>query len=244
METRIDEIAPDIFRLSTLIEEVAPGGFSFNQFVVRADEPFLYHTGMRALFPLVSEAVAKILPVDSLRWISFDHVEADENGAMNVFLAVAPNAEIVHGELACMLTLNDQAARPPRPVEDGEVLDIGGKRMRFLATPHVPHNWESGVWYEETGNTLFAGDILTHTGGDRPAITTDDLVPAAMEAEQLFHATSGGPNLVPTLHRLADLEPQTLAIMHGSSFQGDGGAALRTAADCYEAFMLAGTAPA
>ena len=242
METKIDEIAPDVFRLSTNIEEVAPGGFTFNQFLVRADEPFLFHTGMRALFPLVSEAVGKIVPIESLRWISFGHSEADENGAMNEFLSVAPNAEIVHGGLAAMLHLNDQAIRPPRVVEDGEVLDIGGKRMRFLGTPHVPHNWESGIWYEETGNVLFAGDILTHTGGDRPAITSDDVLGPAMEAEELFHATSGGPNLVPTLRRLADFEPETLAIMHGSSFRGDGGATLRATADAYEAFMLAGTA--
>ena len=138
METRIDEIAPDIFRLSTLIEEVAPGGFQFNQFVVRAEEPFLFHTGMRGLYPLVSEAVAKVVPLDTLRWISFGHVEADECGAMNLFLADCPRAEVVHSELACGISLNDLAERPPRAVVDGEVLDLGGKRMRFVQTPHVP----------------------------------------------------------------------------------------------------------
>jgi flavorubredoxin len=234
METTIDEIAPDIFRLSTLVPEVAPGGFSFNQFLVRDDEPFLFHTGMRQLYPLVSAAVASIVPLDDLRWISFGHVEADECGAMNQFLADAPKAEVVHGGLAVMVSLNDLADRPPRVVGDGEVLDLGTHRLRFIATPHVPHGWESGLWFDETTKTLFSGDVFTQIG-DVPAITTDDIVGPALEAEALFSSTSCGPTLLPTLHALADLEPTTLAVMHGSSYRGDGGTQLRSLAAGYAA---------
>jgi flavorubredoxin len=233
MQTRIDEIAPDIFRLSTLIEEIAPpAGFGFNQFLVRDEQPFLFHTGMRALYPLVSEAIASIVPLEDLRWISFAHVEADECGAMNELLAAAPHAEVAHGELGCMVSINDLADRPPRAVAAGEVIDTGTHRMRFLPTPHVPHNWESGLWFDEATTTLFAGDLFTHLG-DGPAVTEAGVVEPAMVAEDVFHATSGGPGLIPTIETLADLEPTTLALMHGSSFRGDGGAELRALAKAY-----------
>jgi flavorubredoxin len=232
METRIDEIAPDIFRLSTLVPDIAPpAGFTFNQFVVRADQPMLFHTGMRHLFPLVSEAVGRIVALGDLRWISFAHVEADECGAMNQFFAAAPHAQVVHGPLACMVSLNDLADRPPHAM-DGEVLDLGSKRMRFLPTPHVPHNWESGLWFEETTRTLLAGDLFTALG-DGPAVVEDDIVGPADVAEDIFHSTSMGPDLVPTIERLADLEPTTLALMHGSSYRGDGAAQLRRLAASY-----------
>jgi flavorubredoxin len=238
MYTKIDEIAPDIFRLSTWIPEVAPpAGFTFNQFLLRADEPFLFHTGMRQLYPLVSEAVDRIVGVNNLRWISFAHVEADECGAMNQFLAAAPHAQVIHGELACSISLNDLADRPPVAIGD-EVLDIGGKRLRFLPTPHVPHNWESGLWFDETTRTLLAGDLLTAVG-DGPAVTRNDVVAEVSAAEDVFHSTSMGPNLVPTLHRLADLDPVTLASMHGSSYTGDGAAQLRSLADSYDERLLA-----
>lgn len=236
METRIDEISPDIFRLSTYVPEVAPpAGFTFNQFLVRGEEPFLFHTGMRALFPLVSEAVGSLIGgVERLRWISFAHVEADECGAMNAFLAAAPEAKVVHGALTCMVSLDDLADRPPVPMDDGDVLDIGGHRMRFLATPHVPHNWESGLWFDETTATLLAGDLFTSLG-DGPAIVDTDLVEGARVAEEVFHATSIGPAVPETVRRLAQLRPTTLATMHGSSFRGDGAAQLRALADTYEA---------
>ena len=233
METKIDEIAPDIYRLSTWIADVAPpAGFTFNQFLIRGEEPFLFHTGMRQLFPLVSDAVDRVVGVKNLRWISFAHVEADELGAMNQFLAAAPAAEVVHGPLAVMVSLNDLADRPPRAISD-QFLDIGGKQLRFIPTPHVPHNWESGLWFEETTRTLLAGDLFTSVG-DGPAVTTDDLVAPAMLGEDAFHQTSMGPDLVPTLHRLADLKPATLAVMHGPSFSGDGTGQLRSLAASYE----------
>ena len=235
MYTKIDEIAPDVFRLSTLVDGVAPGGFTFNQFLIRDEQPFLFHTGMRQLYPLVSDAISKLIPIEDLRWISFGHVEADECGAMNLLLADAPQAEVVHGGLACMLSLNDLADRPPHVIGD-DVLDLGHHRLRFLPTPHVPHNWESGLWFDETTSTLFAGDVFTHTG-DGPAVTEDDVVELAFVAEDLFHATSLGPDLVPTLGRLADLRPTTLALMHGSSFTGDGATQLRALAAGYSAML-------
>jgi flavorubredoxin len=232
METNIEEIAPDVFRLSTWVDMIAPpAGFTFNQFLVRGEEPFLFHTGTRQLFPLVSDAIGRIVPLDQLRWISFAHVEADECGSMNALLAAAPRAEVVHGPLACMVSLNDMADRPPRAMGD-EALDIGGHVLRFLPTPHVPHNWESGLWFDETTGTLFAGDLFTHIGSG-PAVVESDLIEPALVAEELFHGSSLGPDLVPTLHRLADLSPSTLALTHGSSYRGDGADQLRGLAAGY-----------
>jgi flavorubredoxin len=234
-ETQIDEIAADTFRFSTFIPDVGPTGFTFNQFLIRDAQPFLFHCGMRALFPLVSAAIGTVLPLESLRWISFAHVEADECGAMNDFLAAAPEAEVVHGPLACMVSLNDLADRPPHLIGD-EPLELGGHRLRFLATPHVPHNWESGLWFDESNGTLFAGDIATQLGGGA-AMTEEEVTGPAFFAEEVFHATSLSANLVPTLHTLAELEPTTLALMHGPSFRGDGATQLRSLADGYAAIQ-------
>lgn len=234
MDTRIDEIAPDIFRLSTFVEDISPVGFTFNQFLVRGEEPFLFHTGPRQMYPLVSDAVGRLIDLESLRWISFAHVESDELGAMNLFLAAAPGATVAHGPLACMVSLNDLADRPPMPVTD--VLDIGGHRMRFIPTPHVPHNWESGLWFDETTYTLLAGDLFTALG-DGPAIVDTDLVERALEAEALFQSTSLGVATAPTMRSLAELEPAVVACMHGPSHQGDGGAQLRRLADEYETLV-------
>ena len=189
METKVDEIADGIYRLSTNVPEIAPGGFTFNQFVVNADEPLLFHCGPRQMFPLVSEAAAKVIPLESLRWITFGHVESDECGSMNEWLAAAPNAEIAHGVTGCLVSINDMADRPPRQLADGEVIDLGGKRVRHFDTPHVPHNWEARVLHEETTNTLLCGDIGEHPG-DGPAITKGDVVgPAA--SQPLHHRHRG-----------------------------------------------------
>jgi flavorubredoxin len=239
VQTTVDEIAPDIFRLSTFVPDLGPTGFTFNQFLLRDDEPFLFHTGMRQVYPLVREAIGRVLPVESIRWISFAHVEADECGSMNEFLAAAPDAQVVHGELACMVSLNDLADRPPRPMADGEVLETGAHRLRFVPTPHVPHNWESGLWFDETTSTLFAGDLFTALGNG-PAIVTESIVDAAVTAEEVFHSTSIGAATVPTLRRLADLGPTTLATMHGSSYSGDGAGQLLELADAYGAMVTAG----
>ena len=242
METRVDEIAAGIFRLSTHTPDVAPpAGFTFNQFLIKADQPLLFHCGQRALFPLVSAAVARIVPLDKLRWISFGHVESDECGAMNLWLAAAPDAQVVFNPLGCDLSINDLADRPPRALAEDEVLDLGGKRVRLIATPHVPHNWEAQVLYEETTGTLFCGDLFTHVGNVAP-VTEDDIADAAMAAEDMFGATSLGPLTAPTLRRLADLSPRTLALMHGSSFRGDGRQALLALADRYDRRLRAALA--
>ncbi len=240
MDTALDEIADGIYRISTWIPDVAPpAGFTFNQFLVVADEPLLFHTGPRAMFPLVSGAVGRVIPVERLRWITFGHVEADECGSMNYWLAAAPAAEVAHGMVGCMVSLNDLADRPPRALADGEVLDLGGKRLRHIDTPHVPHAWEARVLYEETTNTLLGGDLFSHVGRG-PALVTEDIVEPAMATEAMFRYTCLAPDTTVTLNRLAALEPSTLALMHGSSFSGDGGGALRGLADAYDARYLAG----
>lgn len=238
MLTKVDQIAEGIFRLSTFVPDVAPPhGFTFNQFLIAADQPLLFHCGQKALFPYVSEALATILPLDRLHWISFGHIEADECGAMNLWLAEAPQAQVLFNELGCQLSVNDLADRPPRSLKPDECLDLGGKRIRLIPTPHVPHNWESQVLYEETTRTLFCGDLFTHVGDGEPLIHVD-IVGPAVSAEHLFQATSLGPHTSRTIRRLAELEPDRLALMHGSSFVGDGGRALRSLADTYDAMLV------
>jgi len=229
MKTQVDEIADGIFRLSTFTPDLPPSGFTFNQYLIRADEPFLFHCGGRALFPLVSSAVESILPLETIRWISFGHVESDECGSMNQWLSAAPAAQIVHGGIACMVSLNDLADRPPRPLENNEVIDIGGKRIRYLDTPHVPHAWESGLIFEEGTKTLFTGDLFTQFG-DGPALTEESIVQAAIAAEEGFHAMALTPTTASTIRKLKDLGAARLAVMHGSCFSGDCAAELEALA--------------
>jgi flavorubredoxin len=234
MEPTVDEIAEGIYRISTFLPDVAPpAGFTFNQFLVQAEEPLLFHTGPRGIFPQVAEAVATITPVESVRWITFGHVESDECGSMNMWLAAAPNSEVAHGVVGCMVSLDDLCDRPPRPLADGEVIDLGGKRVRHIDTPHVPHCWEARLLYEETTKTLLCGDLFAHMGG-RAALTTSDLVEPAIAAEAVFQASSLPPHTAATMRKLGDLAPTTLATMHGSSFTGDGKQALYDLAAAYE----------
>jgi flavorubredoxin len=236
--TTIDEIADRIYRIATFVPEIGPTGFTFNQFLIDADEPTLFHTGPKAMFPLVTAAVETVRPVADLRWITFGHLEADECGAMNNFLGAAPNSTVAHGAMGCMVSLNDLCDREPRPLADGEVIDIGGRRLRHIDTPHVPHGWDARVLYEEVTGTLFCGDLFTHLGNG-PAVVSTDVVDPADEAESMFVSTCLTPNTAPTMRRLADLEPRTLAIMHGSSYSGDCATALRELADRYEARLRA-----
>ena len=233
MQTQTHEIADRIFRLSTCVPEAAPGGFTFNQFLIEADDPLLFHTGPRRMFPLVSQAIARIIPIKRLRWITFGHVESDECGAMNEFLAAAPRAEVAHGAVGCMVSLEDLCDRPPRKLADGEVIDLGGKQVRHIDTPHVPHNWEARVIFEQSTKTLFCGDLFTHTG-QGPALTDDDIVGPALAAEELFRATALSAATAPTIRRLAALEPQMLALMHGSSTRTRCVESLLRLADAYD----------
>jgi len=238
MQPVVDEIADGIYRISTWIPEVGPGGFTFNQFLVTGDEPLLFHTGPRGMFPLVAEAVATVVPVESMRWITFGHVESDECGSMNMWLAAAPRSQVAHGALGCDVSLNDLCDRPPRALADGEVIDIGGKRLRQISTPHVPHGWEAQVLFEETTGTLFCGDLFSHLGAC-PALTSDDIVEPAMLAESIFHATAMTPSTATTLRSLGDLAPTALALMHGSSYKGDAGQALYDLAAGYDQLLVA-----
>jgi len=178
-----------------------------------------------------------------LRWISFGHFEADECGAMNDWMAVAPDAQVAHSTIGVLVSIDDQATRPARPLEDGEVIDLGGKRVRHLYTPHVPHAWDAGLLYEETTNTLLCGDLFGRLG-DFPAVSSDDPVPPAMEAEAAFHPSSITPATAPTIRRLAELAPSALAMMHGPVFVGDGRDALERLADGYAGLLAAAEAEA
>jgi flavorubredoxin len=235
MQTRIAEIADGIFRLSTFVPEIAPAaGFTFNSFLVVGEEPLLFHTGLRKMFPLNREAVARIMPPERLRWIAFGHYEADECGAMNAWMEIAPNAQVAHGATGCMVSLNDMADRAPRLLADGEVIDLGGgKRVRYLDTPHTPHGWDAGVAFEESTGTLLSGDLFTQLG-DGPALTSGDIVGPAIAGEDMFRYSSLNPHMGTTIRRLGALAPRTLALMHGPSFEGDGAAALAALADDYD----------
>jgi flavorubredoxin len=239
METKVDEIAGGIYRLSTFVSEIAPpAGFTFNQFLVLGDEPLLFHTGPRRMFPLVGSAVGRLIAPERLRWITFGHYEADECGAMNEWLAIAPHAEVAHGPTACLVSLNDMADRPPRILQDNETIDLGqGKRVRYLDTPHTPHGWEAGILYEETTGTLLCGDLFTQLG-DGPALTEADIVGPAIVAEDIFNYSSLNPGMGATIRKLTQLSPRTLALMHGPSFSGDADTALRSLADHYDHRIL------
>ena len=194
METEISEIADGIYRLSTYVPDIAPpAGFTFNQFLILAEEPLMFHSGLRKMFPVNRDALSRIMPPDRLRWIAFGHFEADECGAMNEWLAVAPQATPAHGQTGCMVSLNDFADRPPRVLTDGEVVDLGGgKRVRFIDTPHIPHGWDAGVLYEESTHTLMCGDLFTQLGNDR-ALTDGDVVGPAIAGR----TCSSIPALIP-----------------------------------------------
>lgn len=230
MEARVTEVADGIHQLSTFV------GFpvGFNQYLIAADEPLLFHTGLRQLFPAVVAGVATVLPAESVRWVSFGHVEADESGSMNDWLAVAPQATVTQSEIGCMVSIADLADRPPRPLADGEKLDIGGHVVQWFDTPHVPHAWEAGVLYDTTTKTLFCGDLFTRFG-DYEASTGDDIVGPAVQAEDdapgslSLHPASGA-----TIRLLADLDVGTLALMHGPAYTGDCRAALLDLADDFD----------
>lgn len=235
METRISEIAGGVYRLSTYVPEIAPpAGFTFNQFLVLADEPLIFHTGLRKMFPLTRDAMSRIIPPERLRWIAFGHFEADECGAMNEWLEVAPQATAAHGQIGVNVSLNDFADRAARVLQDGEVIDLGGgKRVRFIETPHTPHGWDAGVMYEESTGTLLCGDLFTQLGDDH-ALTEGDIVGPATAAEDIFKYSALNPRMGATIRGLATLAPHTLALMHGPSYIGDGAAALRALADDYD----------
>jgi flavorubredoxin len=229
MDARVAEVADGIFQVTVWVPEIDLG---MNQYLVRGDEPLLFHTGMRHQFSAVSRAMGTVMPLEDLRWVSFGHVEADECGSMNDFLAEAPDATVAHGTIGCMVSLADLADRPPRPLVDGEVLDIGGHRMRWFDTPHLPHAWEAGILYDETTRTLFCGDLFTRFGSYDP-LTEDDILAPAIEAERSdgWSSWSLRPDAAARVRSLAELEIHALAPMHSSTFTGDCRVALLGLAD-------------
>ena len=231
--TNVHEIAEGIFRISTPIPPSAmPMGFTFNQFLVVDDDPLLFHTGPRRMFPLVREAVAHVLAdVAKVRYLAFSHYESDECGSLNDWLAVAPRAEPVCSMIGAMVSVNDMADRPPRPLADGAELSLGRKRLRWLDAPNLPHNWECGYMLESTTRTLLCGDLFTHAGHDvAPLTETEVLSPAeAMRKAMGGFAIEKDSRML--LTKLASTEPTTLALMHGSSYRGDGAKLLRALGD-------------
>ena len=224
MESNIMEIAPDIYRISTFHPDF---GIQFNQFLIKDDEPFIMHTGMKKMFPVTREAVASLIEPAKLRWIGFSHFESDECGALNEWLNIAPNAQAVCSFVGAMVTVNDFADRPARALADNEVFAIGSHRLKFLATPHLPHGWDAGLFFEERDKTLLCSDLFFHPGDPEP-LTESDVVGRASTsitegmAGPLANDMPYTPYTDATLRRLADLEPRTLALMHGTSFRGDG----------------------
>ena len=226
--TNVHEIAAGIFRINTpIVFPDGSGEFNFNQYLIADDEPLVFHTGPRRMFPLVSEAIGRILPLDTLRYIAFSHFEADECGSLNEFLAAAPNAVPVCSRVAAMVSVNDVADRPARPLADGEVLRLGQHAVRWYDTPHLPHAWECGLMMETHTRTLCCGDLFTQGGpGTAPITTTDILGPSeAFRGQMDYYAHS--PDTTAMLERLASEQPAVLACMHGSTWRGDCAALLR-----------------
>jgi flavorubredoxin len=214
--TSIDEIARGIYRINTPAPGV-PGGFSFNQILIVDDEPLLFHTGPRRMFPLVSQAIEAVIPVASLRWVGFSHVESDESGGLNDFLAAAPRAEPLCGQIAKMVSVDDLADRPARALADGEALELGEHTVRWLDAPHLPHGWETGYLFESATRTLLCGDLFTQPGATTPALTRDDILGPSEAFRGAIDYYSATRRAGPLIEKLARTEPTTLACMHGSA---------------------------
>ena len=232
--TNVHEIAAGIYRINTPLA-VVPGGFSFNQYLILDDEPLLFHTGPRKMFPLVREAVTSVMPVERLRYVAFSHVESDECGSLNEWLAVAPQAVPVCGQIAALVSIGDLADRAPRALADGEILPLGKHAVQWFDTPHLPHAWECGFVFEQNSRTLLCGDLFTQPGtGETPLTEADILGPSEAFRHQMdyFSHTKNAPAL---LEKLASTNPTTLACMHGSAWRGDGAKLILALADSLEA---------
>ena len=230
--TTVDEIADRIYRISTPVH--ALGGFTFNQYLIADEEPLLFHTGPRRMFPLVREAVSRVIPIERLRYLGVSHFEADECGALNEFLAVAPRAVPVCSAVGAMVSLSDVADREPRPLADGEKLLIGSRHIRWVDAPHLPHGWDCGYMFDESTATLLCGDLFTQGGVDHPPITESDILGPSEAFRAPLDYYAHAVNTPEIFERLILLNPSTLACMHGSAWHGDGAAILRALADAVE----------
>jgi flavorubredoxin len=237
--TNVHEVAPGVYRINTPVDIPGGGPFSFNQYLIADDEPLVFHTGPRRMYPLVAEAIGKVLPLATIRHVAFSHVEADECGALNDFLAAAPGAVPVCGRVAAMVSANDLADRPARALADGDVLRIGRHALRWLDAPHVPHGWECGFMMETETHTLLCGDLFTQGGSGATPVTESDILGPSEAFRAPMDYYAHGPNTAAVLERLACEQPQVLACMHGSAWRGDGAALLRALAKTLGAPLLA-----
>jgi len=225
--TNIAEIASGIYRINTPVS--IPGGpdFNFNQYLLVDDEPLLFHTGPRRMFPLVREAIDSVMPVERLRYVGLSHFEADECGALNDLLAIAPRAVPLCGRIAALVSVNDVADRPARALGDGETLSLGAHEVRWFDTPHTPHAWECGLMMDTTTSTFFCGDLFTQGGSGHPPLTEGDILEPSERFRKEMDYYAHAPQTAAILERLAAERPTTLACMHGSAWRGNGGALLR-----------------
>ena len=228
-QATIHNIAPDIWRICISMppEFIPPGGFSFNQYLVVDEKPLLFHTGPKKLFPLVREQIEKVMPASRLRYIAFSHYEADECGSLADFLAIAPQAQPVCGAVGAMVSVSDQSAVEPIGMEDGQVLDLGRHQLEWQSTPHLPHGWECGYFFDRTTQTLFCGDLFTQGGVGHAPVVTDDILGPSEEFRKQMDYFSHSRNAPTLIEKLAKLQPRLLACMHGSAWSGDGAGMLR-----------------
>jgi flavorubredoxin len=229
--TNVHEVADGIYRINTPINFPDGQGFSFNQYLLLDDEPLLFHTGPRQLFPLVSEAVATLMPLERLRYVGFSHFEADECGSLNQWLARAPAAVPLCSQVGAMVSVTDMADRPPRALADGERLSLGRHTVQWFDTPHTPHGWDCGLLMDTTTDTFFCGDLFTQPGHGQQALTEGDILGPSEAFRQPMDYYAHAPQTAAILARLAQQRPRTLACMHGSAWRGDGGALLRHLAE-------------
>jgi len=231
--TRVDEVDERIYRISTPVTKL-PGGFSFNQYLIEDDEPLLFHTGPRKLFPFVRDAVGLVVPIERLRFIAFSHFEADECGSLNEFLAAAPGAVPLCGKVAALVSVNDIADREARALANGEIVPLGRREVQWFDTPHMPHAWECGVLFERTTRTLLCSDLFTEGGADQPPVTEADILEPSERFRAQMDYYSHAKNGRQILMRLAETRPMMLARMHGSAWRGDGAAMLAALAEALD----------
>jgi flavorubredoxin len=224
MQCKVDEIAPDVYRISTFSPDY---GIQFNQFLIKDDEPFLMHTGLKGMLASTLDGVRSVIDPAMLRWIGWSHFESDECGALNEWLGIAPRAQAMCSFVGALVNVNDFAVRAPRSLADGEVVEIGHHRLRFLSTPHVPHGWDAGLFFDETERTLLCSDLFFHPGDPEPVVGLEIVERARASIRRSLSGPMAKdmpytPYTYSTLSRLAELEPSSLAVMHGASFRGDG----------------------
>jgi flavorubredoxin len=224
--TRVDEVAAGIYRICTPLD-IIPGGFTFNSYLITDDEPLLFHTGYRKIFPSTLEAIKKVVPVEKLRWIGGSHFEGDEFGALNELLAVAPAATPFGSEIGVLTSLNDFGSRPARGLGDGEEFSIGSRRMKWFYTPHVPHGWDCGILFDLSTKTLLCGDLFTQPGANMPAVTESEVLTASEAMRGMMDYYAHATSTTAILERLAGFSPSMLACQHGSAYRGDSAALLR-----------------